>query len=104
MSLKGKILSVGVTSMLVALSLASAPAVVSAAPQLTIQQEKKAHPRIEKAIHAMEDALKELREAPDDFGGNKAAAIGDTEKAMHSLKKALYYRLKMDDAAIDRVQ
>jgi hypothetical protein len=42
--------------------------------------------------------------APDDFGGNKAAAIRDTEQAIHSLKKALYFRLKMDDAALDRAQ
>jgi len=52
----------------------------------------------------MQEALKELREAPHDFGGNKAAAIHDTELAIHSLKKALYYRLKMDDAALDRAQ
>jgi hypothetical protein len=57
-----------------------------------------------KAIHEMRDALKELREAPDDFGGNKAAAIRDTEQAIHSLKKALYFRLKMDDAALDRAE
>jgi hypothetical protein len=45
-----------------------------------------------------------LEAAPDDFGGNKAAAIADTRKAIHSLKRALYYRLKMDDAAIDNAQ
>jgi hypothetical protein len=30
--------------------------------------------------------------------------IRDTEKAIHSLKKALYFRLKMDDAALDRAE
>jgi hypothetical protein len=44
-----------------------------------------------------------LEAAPGDFGGNKAAAIADDRAAIHSLKKALYYRLHMDDAAIDNV-
>lgn len=74
------------------------------APKLTIQTEKAAHPRIVKAIHEMREALKELKEAPHDFGGNKAAAMADTEKAIHSLKKALYYRLKMDDTALDHAE
>jgi hypothetical protein len=45
-----------------------------------------------------------LEAAPDDFGGNKAAAIRDTRAAIHSLKKALYFRLHMDDAALDAVE
>jgi hypothetical protein len=28
----------------------------------------------------------------------------DTKIAIHSLRKALYFRLHMDDAAIDRIQ
>ena len=52
----------------------------------------------------MHEALKELEAAPDDFGGNKVAAVNDTRTAIHSLKKALYYRLYMDDAAIDKAQ
>lgn len=78
--------------------------VAAADPQLTMQQEEAAHPRLVKAIHEMKDALAELEAAPSDFGGNKAAAIRDTKQAIHSLKKALYFRLKMDDAAIDRAQ
>ena len=78
--------------------------VARAEPQLTMQQEAAAHPRIVEAIHHMKDALKLLEAAPDDFGGNKAAAIRDTRAAIHSLKKALYYRLRMDDAAIDRAE
>jgi hypothetical protein len=73
-------------------------------PQVTMRGEEAAHPRLHAAIHQMREALKELKEAPDDFGGNKAAAIRDTEQAIHSLRKALYYRLKMDDAALDKVQ
>ena len=52
----------------------------------------------------MNEALREMEAAPDDFGGNKAVAIADAHRAIHSLKKALYFRLKMDDAAIDRAQ
>ena len=52
----------------------------------------------------MHEALKELEAAPDDFGDNKTAAVNDTRTAIHSLKKALYYRLYMDDAAIDKAQ
>ena len=52
----------------------------------------------------MKEALRLLEAAPDDFGGNKAAAVADTHRAIHSLKRALYYRLKMDDAAIDSAE
>jgi cytochrome c556 len=90
-----------VTAALMGLAFAS-PAFAD--PQLTIKSEEAAHPRIMKAIHEMDEALKELKEAPHDFGGNKGKAMADTSAAIHSLKKALYYRLKMDDAAIDRAQ
>lgn len=86
-----------------ALVLSALPVAAVAAPGLTIQSEEAAHPRIVAAIHEMKDALHELEAAPDDFGGNKAAAIHDTRVALHSLRKALYFRLHMDDAAIDRV-
>jgi hypothetical protein len=80
----------------------SAPAF--AQPQLTIKTEEAAHPRIVKAIHEMEDAYKYMEGAAHDFGGNKGRAMADTKAAIHSLRKALYFRLKMDDAAIDRAQ
>jgi cell division protein FtsB len=86
------------------LALGAQTMVASAAPELTIQSEQAAHPRLHDAIHKMEAALRDLEAAPDDFGGNKAAAIRDTRAAIHSLKRALYYRLRMDDAAIDRAQ
>ena len=86
------------------MGLCAQPMLASAAPQLSIQSERAAHPRIVEAIRLMQDGLRELEAAPDDFGGNKAAAIADTRKAIHSLKRALYYRLKMDDAAIDGAQ
>ena len=92
------------TGLIFGLALVAQPMIASAAPELSIQSERAAHPRIVEAIKHMQEALKELEEAPHDFGGNKAAAMIDTKKAIHSLKKALYYRLKMDDAAIDKAQ
>jgi len=104
MTIRKRVLPVSALAAVLALGVASFVPVAHAAPELTIQSEQQAHPRIVRAIHEMQEALKELREAPHDFGGNKAAAMRDTEQAIHSLKKALYYRLKMDDAAIDRAQ
>jgi hypothetical protein len=75
-----------------------------AAPQLTIQSEQKAHPNIMAAVRAMHVALTDMEKAPDDFGGNKAAAIADTKAAIHSLKRALYFRLKLDDKALDAAE
>jgi hypothetical protein len=86
------------------LGLCAQPMLASAAPGLSVQSERAAHPRIAAALREMQTALRELEAAPDDFGGNKAAAIADTRKAIHSLKRALYFRLKMDDTAIDNAQ
>jgi hypothetical protein len=95
--------STSAASVLMALAISGQPIVASAAPPFTIQSEQAAHPRLVRAIHDMEASLREMEGAPDDFGGNKAAAIRDARVAIHSLKKALYYRLHMDDAAIDKV-
>ncbi len=92
------------SGLLLGMGLCAQPMAASAAPELTIQSERAAHPRIVEAINHMNEALREMEAAPDDFGGNKGAAVADTRKAIHSLKRALYYRLHMDDAAIDRAQ
>jgi hypothetical protein len=86
------------------IALGVSPALTTAAPQFSIQSEEAAHPRIVEAIHHMKEALHEMEAAPDDFGGNKAQAIHDCRLAIHSLRRALYFRLRMDDAAIDRMQ
>jgi hypothetical protein len=91
-------------AVLLGMGLCAQPMMASAAAQLSIQSERAAHPRLVEAIRMLQDGLRELEAAPDDFGGNKAAAIADTRRAIHSLKRALYYRLKMDDAAIDNAQ
>lgn len=96
-----KLLTAG---LVVAMGFIAAPMTGVAAPDVTIQQERAAHPLIVEAIHHMQTALRELESGKEDFGGNKAVAIADTRKAIHSLKRALYYRLKMDDAAIERAE
>jgi len=60
------------------------------------QNEAKKHPRIEKAIDQMQDAIEYMNKAPDDFGGHKAVAIADTRAAIKSLKEALGYRYERD--------
>jgi len=60
------------------------------------QNESKRHPRIEKAIDDMYDALDYMEKAPDNFGGHKAAAMMDTRAAIKSLKQALGYRYHED--------
>ena len=91
-------------SLAIALPMSVLPVVASAQPQVTVKSEEAAHPKIVDAIHRLQEGIHELEAAGDDFGGNKARAISDAKAAIHSLKKCLYYRLKMDDAAIDRVQ
>ena len=80
------------------------PAIASAQPEPTIQSERAAHPNIVHAIDALQTALADMQRAPYDFGGNKVQAMDQTRKAIHALKKALYFRLHMDDAAIDAAQ
>ena len=61
-----------------------------------MRAEERAHPNIAKSMHDIEDAMKHLHEAPDDFGGHKGQAESDLKQAWISLRKALYYRLYQD--------
>jgi hypothetical protein len=61
-----------------------------------MRDEMRDHPRIVRAIHEMEDAVRYLEEAPNDFGGFKGAAIADTRRAIDSLRMALRYREHRD--------
>src|SRR5580692_8955110 len=65
------------TGLLLGFGLSAQPMVAAAAPGVTVESERAAHPRIVEAIVRMREGLKELEAAPDDFGGNKAAAISD---------------------------
>jgi hypothetical protein len=63
------------------------------AERSAMQAEERAHPNIAKAMHDLENGLKHLHEAPDDFGGHKGQAEADMHQALVSLRKALYFRL-----------
>ncbi len=54
------------------------------------------HPNIAQSMHDMENAMKHLNAAPDNFGGHKGQAQADIRQAWISLRKALYYRLYAD--------
>jgi hypothetical protein len=61
-----------------------------------MKAEENRHPNIAKAMHDMEDAIRHLHDAPDDFGGHKGQAEADLKQGYISLRKALYYRLYED--------
>jgi hypothetical protein len=61
-----------------------------------MRAEEAKHPNIAKAMHDLEDGMKHLHEAPDDFGGHKGQAEADMHQAYISLRKALYFRLWKD--------
>jgi len=67
---------------------------ITAAP--TIAGEKADHPRIVKAIDAIEDAEAYMKAAPHDFGGHRVQAIADCDKALKQLREALKYREMRD--------
>ena len=62
----------------------------------TYREEKQGHPRIVRAIHELEGAIQYMKAAPHDFGGHKAEAIADSERAVASLREALKYREHVD--------
>ena len=61
-----------------------------------MRTEEEKHPNIAKSMHDIEDAMKHLHEAPDDFGGHKAQAEADLKQSWISLRKALYFRIYED--------
>ena len=86
-----------------ALSIGTVAGCANAAQPYTMESERAAHPNMANAIAAMQAALADMERAPDNFGGNKHAAIVDLQHAIQSAKRALYYRLQMDDAALMRL-
>ena len=83
---------------LLGLALATSAIVPLAARAETPKQEKAAHPNIAHAIDALETAIRDLKKAPDDFGGHKADAIRASEEAVRQLRAALDYRASVDTA------
>ena len=47
------------------------------------------HPRIDAAIHHLEEAKRELQAAPEEFHGHRAKAIGHVDQALEECHKAL---------------
>src|SRR4051812_2374418 len=58
--------------------------------------EKREDGKIRRAEKALEDAIEDLRKAPHDFGGHKAAAIEACEKAKKELHEAVAFDEKHD--------
>jgi hypothetical protein len=63
---------------------------------VSAQPERLRHPRIAKAIDALEDARAYMREAAHDFGGHRVEAIRATDEAIKQLRLALAYRAEED--------
>jgi hypothetical protein len=61
-----------------------------------MRAEEANHPNIVKAMHDIENSMKALHNAPDDFGGHKGQAESDLKQAWISLRKALYFRIYKD--------
>ena len=61
-----------------------------------MKAEERSHPNIAKAMHDIENSMRALHDAPDDFGGHKGQAEADLRQAYISLRKALYFRLYKD--------
>ena len=80
-----------------AIAVGGALAAAVAAADEPIREEAREHPRIAKAIHELEDAIRYMEAAPHDFGGYKAQAIADSKAAVISLRKALAYRAAKDE-------
>jgi hypothetical protein len=95
-SMRKRSVSIVLCAVFVALSFFIVTTVPIYAAGPTMAGEKEKHPRIVKAIHAIEDAIAYLKAAPHDFGGHRAAAIADCEKAVVQLKEALKYREVQD--------
>ena len=63
----------------------------------TMREEWREHPRIVKAVHELEDAIRYMEKAPSDFGGHKAQAIAASREAVRQLREAIHYRVEVED-------
>ncbi|HYL04585.1 MAG TPA: hypothetical protein VE075_00995 [Thermoanaerobaculia bacterium] len=64
----------------------------AAAPNARAGEERREHPRISRAITALQSAIAELQAAPHDFGGHRAEAVEACKAAVVQLNRALQYR------------
>ncbi len=82
---------------LMASVLCLAPTVASPAFAENPREERMEHPRINQAIHQLEDAIAYLDAAPHDFGGHKAAALEACHRAVEQLRLAMAFRAREDN-------
>ena len=80
-----------VAKLLMVLSLVILPLTL-AAPSARAGEERREHPRISRAITALQGAIAEMQAAPHDFGGHRAEAVEACQAALTQLKTALQYR------------
>jgi hypothetical protein len=80
-----------VARLLMVLSLVVLPLTV-AAPSARAGEERREHPRISRAIAALQGAIAELQAAPHDFGGHRDEAVEACKGAVNQLRLALQYR------------
>ena len=56
-----------------------------------LQRQREHHPEIRKAINALRVARHHLKEAAHDFGGHRAQALEDTDRALKQLELCLKF-------------
>jgi hypothetical protein len=56
-----------------------------------LQPQREHHPEIRRAINALRVARKHLKEASHDFGGHRAQALEDTNRALKQLELCLKF-------------
>jgi hypothetical protein len=77
--------------LLMVLSLVVLP-LTFATPSASAGEERRVHPRISRAITALQGAIAELKAAPHNFGGHRDEAVEACNNALFQLKRALQYR------------
>jgi hypothetical protein len=80
----------------------SAAMLPAAAQAQTLEGERAAHPELVRAEIHLKEAIRALEAAPGDYAGHKGVAITDARRALHSLRAALYFRLKADESQWER--
>ena len=80
-------------ALVLAAGMALTPTIVLAQ---TVKSELGSHPRLEAAIHNLEDAIAYMEQAPNNFGGHKGAALNASRAAIAELRAALAFRARQD--------
>jgi hypothetical protein len=73
-----------------------APLNATIANAQNVRSEAAEHPRIAQAIHDLEDAIAYMENAPNNFGGHKAAALDASRAAIRELRASLAFRADQD--------